>query len=157
MKKLFFSAALLFITLGGALYFGFSIYRENHAVEKYVPTDWALVNVVGTNSTGYTYISYLPKSLKAKADLIQVDEDYELKLAHSKPTDEYPSVIFTKEYDCKTKEFRLISFAAYSKSHAGGDLLASSKEIKSWAPSAWSTIKSDSPESIFYPIFCNQK
>ena len=157
MKKLFFSAALIFLTLGGAVYFGFSLYRETHVPEEYVPTDWALVNVVGTNSTGYTYISYLPKSLKIKADVVLVDEDYELKLAHSKPTDIYPSVIFTKEYNCKNKEFRILSFTAYAEAHASGEMIASSGEIKSWAPSAWSTIKSDSPESIFYPIFCNQK
>lgn len=156
MKKLFFSAALLFLTLGGAVYFGFSLYRETHVPEEYVPTDWALVNVVGTNSTGYTYISYLPKSLKTKGDVVQIDEDYELKLAHAKPTQNYPSVIFTKEYNCKTKEFRLTSFTVYSEAHAGGEMIASSREIKAWAPSAWTPIKSDAPESIFYPIFCSK-
>jgi len=157
MKKLFFLAALISIALGGAMYFGISLYKENHAVEEYIPTDWALVNIVGTNSTGYTYISYLPKSIKTKNGVVQVDEDYELKLAHSKPIDEYPSVIFTKEYNCKTKEFRLISFTAYSKAHAGGEKIASSVEIKAWVPGVWTTIKSDTPESIFYPIFCNLK
>ena len=157
MKKLFFLSGFIFVAIGGAIYFAVAFYRERYAPEIYIPTDWALVNIVGTNSAGYVYISYLPKPIKSKVDVIQVDEDYEFKMAHSKTADQYPSVKYTKEYNCKTNEFTIISFSAYSQSHNQGDILASSNNIGAWNPSTWAAIKSDTPESMLLPIFCGGK
>ena len=132
--KSFFFAGLLLVALGGVIYFSVVGYRASHYQEDYVPTNWALVNIIGTNSKGYIYVSYSPDSIKGNGNLVQIDEVNDYKMVRGHDSVESTSVKFTKEYNCKTKEFRLVAFDAFSKKNAKGAVISSSKDLKNWTP-----------------------
>ena len=89
--------------------------------------------------------------------MTQVEEMNDFIKAKRGLANEYPSVKFTKEYNCKSKEFRVISFTAFSKKKGEGEVISNSGDIKTWEPGVWKPIEPDSTEMIFIPILCQKK
>ena len=156
-KSFFLVIGLGLLLLAGSLYLGNPKYNGYHRPEQFVQTKWALVNIVSANSEVDTLISYFPETIKIKGEVTQVEEMNDFIKVKRGLAHEYPSIKFIKEYNCNSKEFRVISFTAFSKKNGEGEVISNSGDVKTWGPGVWKPIEPDSPEMIFIPILCQKK